>query len=209
MIRHAGKTKLSTIPPLAAKLTPLTASLTSVLLGSLSLPTNRKSTVVNLISLLLRLNAGPAARSTFLAARTEVMRKHVRAIRFEGHIGMYINDLAVVMFTGIKHTADWFLASFKENEVASCKFVHHLIFSCLVDVRQASLIGQSSRLRIMRRCSGSRCIVLMWNPRLSRRHCRSRIVRVKRFVLTSSQNVMSDTRVTAAPRIRPRLPVPP
>jgi len=33
---------------------------------------------------------------------------------------MYINDLAMVMFTGIKHTADWFLASFKENEVASC-----------------------------------------------------------------------------------------
>lgn len=49
------------------------------------------------------------------------MRKLVRAIRFEGHIGMYINDLAMVVFTGIKHTADWFLASFKENEVASSK----------------------------------------------------------------------------------------
>ncbi|KIM88914.1 hypothetical protein PILCRDRAFT_3077 [Piloderma croceum F 1598] len=115
-----GKTKLSTTPPLAAKLTPLTVSLTNALLGSLALPTNRKSTVVNLIALLLRLNAGPPARSMFLAARTEVMRKHIRAIRFEGHIGMYINDLAVVVFTGIKHTADWFLASFKENEVASC-----------------------------------------------------------------------------------------
>lgn len=34
---------------------------------------------------------------------------------------MYINDLAMVVFTGIKHTADWFLASFKENEVASCE----------------------------------------------------------------------------------------
>jgi hypothetical protein len=44
----------------------------------------------------------------------------VRAIRFEGHIGMYIGDLSMVVFTGIKHTADWFLASFKENEVASC-----------------------------------------------------------------------------------------
>jgi exocyst complex component 8 len=120
-VLRLGKTKLSTTPPLAAKLTPLTASLTSALLGSLALPTNRKSTVVNLIALLLRLNAGPPARSTFLAARTEVMRKHIRAIRFEGDIGVYINDLAVVVFTGIKHTADWFLASFKENEVASCK----------------------------------------------------------------------------------------
>lgn len=125
-----GKTKLSTTPPLAAKLTPLTASLTSALLRSLALPTNRKSTVVNLITLLLRLNAGPAARSTFLEARTEVMRKHVRAIRFEGHIGMYINDLAMVVFTGIKHTADWFLASFKENEVASCKLLRNLCIDC-------------------------------------------------------------------------------
>jgi hypothetical protein len=123
-----GKAKLSTTPPLAAKLTPLTASLTGALLRSLSLPTNRKSTVVNLISFLVRLNAGPAARSTFLDARTEVMRKHVRAIRFEGHIGMYINDLAMVVFTGIKHTADWFLASFKENEVASCEFLHWVLF---------------------------------------------------------------------------------
>src|SRR5262245_18753180 len=98
----------------------LTVSLTSALLTSLALPTNRKSTVVHLISLLVRLRAGPAARSTFLAARTEVMRKHVRAIRFEGHVGMYIGDLSMVVFTGIKHTADWFLASFKENEVASC-----------------------------------------------------------------------------------------
>jgi hypothetical protein len=90
---------------------------------------NRKSTVVQLISLLVRLNAGPAARTTFLAARTEITHRYIRVIRFEGHIGMYIADLSMVVFTGIKHTADWFLASFRENEVASCKLV---IFSfCL------------------------------------------------------------------------------
>ena len=54
------------------------------------------------------------------------MRKRVRMITFEGHIGMYINDLAVVIFSGIKHTADWFLASFKENEVASCESCQQL-----------------------------------------------------------------------------------
>jgi hypothetical protein len=48
------------------------------------------------------------------------MRKYIRAIRFEGSIGVYVGDLAMVVFTGIKHTADWFLASFKGNEVASC-----------------------------------------------------------------------------------------
>jgi hypothetical protein len=85
------------------------------------LPTNRKSAVVTLVSLLVRLNAGQAARNTLLAARTEVTRRHIRAIRFEGHIGMYISDLSMVVFSGIKHTADWFLASFKGNEVASCE----------------------------------------------------------------------------------------
>lgn len=44
-------------------------------------------------------------------------------ITFEGSIGVYIADLAIVVFTGIKHTADWFLASFKENEVASGRFL--------------------------------------------------------------------------------------
>ncbi|TFY73945.1 hypothetical protein EWM64_g10067, partial [Hericium alpestre] len=115
-----GQAKVSTTPALAPKLTSLTASLTSAVLDCLSSPNNHKTTVVHLISLLQRLHAGPAARSTFLAARGETIRKLVRMIRFEGHIGMYFNDLAVVMFTAIKHTADWFLASFKENEVASC-----------------------------------------------------------------------------------------
>lgn len=82
---------------------------------------NRKSSVVLLISLLNRLKAGAPARSTFLEMRSKVIRGHVRKIRFEGHIGSYIGDLAIVYFTGIKHTADWYLASFKENEVASCK----------------------------------------------------------------------------------------
>ncbi|KAJ7754970.1 nuclear mRNA splicing protein [Mycena maculata] len=116
---ETGKSKLSTTPPLAAKLPLLTAQLTAALLDSLSQPSNRKSTAIALITLLLRLGAGPAARTTFLAMRGRVMRSHVRRIRFEGHVGAYVGDLAVVVFTGIKHTADWFLASFKENEVAS------------------------------------------------------------------------------------------
>lgn len=114
-----GKAKLSTTPLLIHKLPTLTSLLTTSLLETLSLQTIRKSAVVSLISLLLRLQAGPAARSTFLEMRTKVLKAHVRKIRFEGHIGAYVGDLAIVYFTGIKHTADWFLASFKENEVAS------------------------------------------------------------------------------------------
>ena len=120
-----GELKLSIMPTLTAKLNPLKASLTAALLQSLSVPSNKKSTVVSLIGLLLKLKAGPAARSTFLAARADVIRKCVRKITFEGHIGSYIADLATVVFTGIKHTADWFLASFRENEVASSKCTRH------------------------------------------------------------------------------------
>lgn len=111
------------MPTLNAKLAPLKVSLTAALIHSLSALENRKTTVVKLISLLLRLGAGPAARSTLLAARSEVTKKRVRMIRFEGAVEQYINDLAVVVFTGIKHTADWFLASFKENDMASGMFI--------------------------------------------------------------------------------------
>ena len=114
-----GESKLSTMQTLCAKLAPLKASLTAGLIHSLSALDNRKTMVVKLVSLLLRLGAGPAARSTLLAARSEVTKKRVRMIRFEGAVEQYINDLAVVVFTGIKHTADWFLASFKENDMAS------------------------------------------------------------------------------------------
>ncbi|KAJ4485563.1 hypothetical protein J3R30DRAFT_3440464 [Lentinula aciculospora] len=114
-----GKKKSPAISSLAAKLPLLTTQLTTAILDNLSQTSNRKSTVVALISYLVRLNAGPAARSTFLSMRSQVMKSHVRKIRFEGHVGAYVADLALVCFTGIKHTADWFLASFKENEVAS------------------------------------------------------------------------------------------
>lgn len=114
-----GEAQLPKMPALGTKLTPLKASLTSLLLQSLSSPSNRKSAVTTLIALLVRLKASAAARNTFLTAREELMRRRVRMIRFEGHVGVYVGDLAVVYFTGIKHTADWYLSSFKENEVAS------------------------------------------------------------------------------------------
>jgi len=114
-----GEGKLSTMPSLAPKLTPLKASLIAALLQSLSMPSNRKTTVVQLTGFLTRLGANAAARNTYLTSRADMLRKCIRTIPFEGHIGMYVGDLATVVFTGIKHTADWFLASFKENEVAS------------------------------------------------------------------------------------------
>ena len=112
--------------------------LTSSLLAALSDPSNRKSTTVHLTGLLARVSASAAARNAFLNSRAALTRQRVRMIRFEGHVQLYISDLATVVFTGIKHTADWFLASFKENDATSCRSLFckgsqwHLIL-CLLE----------------------------------------------------------------------------
>lgn len=120
-----GQKRVPSIPPLKDKLAVLTASLTSALLYSLSEPSHRKTSVVYIASLLIKLGAGPAARAAFLATRGELISKRIRSIPFEGDIPLYIFDLAIVVFTAIKHTAEWFLASFKENEAASREGILH------------------------------------------------------------------------------------
>jgi hypothetical protein len=132
-----GRAKVSSIPSLSTKLTPLTASLTSALLDALSAPGNRKNTAVSLIGHLLKLGQGPAARSTFLNARAGAVDRYVRAIRFEGHVGMYVHDLALVVFTGIKHTADWFLAGFVEHDMTSSQYFFASYAIIFTDRRQA------------------------------------------------------------------------
>jgi hypothetical protein len=119
---YSGQGQLATKPALKAKLTQLTANLTSALLHSLSDHRQRKSAVVQLSSLLGRLHATPAARAAFLTARGELVRKRIRMIPLEGDIPLYIFDLAIIVFTAIKHTAEWYLAAFKENDSVSCTY---------------------------------------------------------------------------------------
>ncbi|KAG8879593.1 exocyst complex component exo84 [Tulasnella sp. 331] len=104
------------LPPRVA---PLKISLTNDLLHDIADPTNRKLTVVKLAAHLNRLGAGVAARDAFLAMRTEVLRKRARMIRFEGSISLYVSELALVTFTHVKHTAEWYLASWREHDMAS------------------------------------------------------------------------------------------
>jgi len=47
------------------------------------------------------------------------MLKRVRAIKAEGDISIYISELAIVCFTVIRHTSDWYMSAFKENRMAS------------------------------------------------------------------------------------------
>ncbi|KAF8327616.1 uncharacterized protein EI90DRAFT_3126976 [Cantharellus anzutake] len=118
-IVERGQKNLAALPSLAPKLTSLIPALTSALLHSLSDPSLSKSAVMGVTSLLLRLNEGIAARNVLLSARGSLIKKRTRMIAFEGEVSSYIAELAFVVFTSIKHTANWYLASFEENEMAS------------------------------------------------------------------------------------------
>ncbi|GAA5855919.1 hypothetical protein JCM8547_000416 [Rhodosporidiobolus lusitaniae] len=102
-----------------AKLDQRSAELVSALLNDLSDHAIRKSGVVRTASFLLRLGQGERARETFLTARGKLVRKRARQIKFEGDISMYISELAMVCFTLIKNTCEWYMAAFKDNRMAS------------------------------------------------------------------------------------------
>ncbi|KAH7338844.1 Cullin repeat-like-containing domain protein [Rhizoctonia solani] len=119
VVKGQGRTAM--VPGLSSKLTPLAEQLTAELLGALSDPTQRRSSTTKVVAYIVRLgpDALVRARDTFLNARALLMRKRVRAIRFEGDVRAYIKELALIVFTSVKHTADWYLASFKDFEMAS------------------------------------------------------------------------------------------
>lgn len=102
-----------------AKLDARTSELVSSLLSDLSDASLRKTGVVGTTSWLLRLGQGEHARETFLTARGQLLRKRARQIKFEGDISMYISELAMVCFTLIKNTCEWYMAAFKDNRMAS------------------------------------------------------------------------------------------
>ncbi|GAA5869196.1 hypothetical protein JCM16303_000387 [Sporobolomyces ruberrimus] len=102
-----------------AKLDARTSELVSSLLSDLSDASLRKTGVVVTTGWLLRLGQGEHARETFLTARGALLRKRARQIKFEGDISMYISELAMVCFTLIKNTCEWYMAAFKDNRMAS------------------------------------------------------------------------------------------
>lgn len=104
---------------LSARLDQLVPNLIQQIVHDLSSLELRKTSACRLIYLLVRLDRSDLARDTFLKARTAVMLKRVRAIRAEGDISIYVSELAIVCFTIIRHTSDWYMSAFKENRMAS------------------------------------------------------------------------------------------
>lgn len=104
---------------LVSRLEQLVPSLVSQISHDLSSSNLRKSSSARLISLLVRLDLADHARDSFLESRKELMFKRVRSIKCDGDVSIYINELAVVIFTIIRHTSDWYMNAFKENKMAS------------------------------------------------------------------------------------------
>ncbi|KAI9472182.1 MAG: Cullin repeat-like-containing domain protein [Benjaminiella poitrasii] len=71
------------------------------------------------VNWLLRLNKSDKARQVFLSTRTLIIKKRIRQLVFEGDIITYIGELALVVFTLIRNTCEWYRDSFKQNEMAS------------------------------------------------------------------------------------------
>lgn len=144
------------MPSLVPKLITLTSSLTAALLHALADPTNKRSHTIRLTAHLDRLHADSAAKSTYLKMRGNLARRHIRMIRFEGNTQRYISDLAIVVFTGVKHTADWYLQSFKSYEATSCAYFVFFILVVANRFAQVSWIGQSSKSKVTPNYSGNK-----------------------------------------------------
>ena len=85
----------------------------------LSFPEIRKTNTAKLVTLLTRLDQADLARDIFLKTRRDIMLKRVRGIKCEGDISIYISELAIVCFTTIRHSSDWFMGAFKDSRMAS------------------------------------------------------------------------------------------
>lgn len=104
---------------LASKLAARTSELVATISSDFLRQHLKKSAVIRNAGFLLRLDQGEKARQLFLDARTELLKKRTRQIKFEGDTGLYISELGMVHFTLIKNTSEWYMSAFKDGRMAS------------------------------------------------------------------------------------------
>ena len=119
---HIAAPHVAAVDALTARLDHLRPTLIAQLAHDLSSSDLRKTGTARLVAFLARLDCADLARDTFLRSRREVMMKRVREIKCEGDTTIYISELAIVWFTILRHTSDWYMTAFKENKMASGVF---------------------------------------------------------------------------------------
>ncbi|KAH0615106.1 uncharacterized protein H6S33_000742 [Morchella sextelata] len=73
----------------------------------------KKSTVKGNVQWLIRLDFEDRAREAFLEAKSAVIQKRTRQVRFEGDVPLYISQVALVQFTLIKNTVEIYNSCFE------------------------------------------------------------------------------------------------
>ncbi|ORZ22378.1 hypothetical protein BCR42DRAFT_167306 [Absidia repens] len=94
-------------------------SLGATICSDLGNPLLTKLQFQRFVDWLLRLDKGEKAREVFLATRSLIIKKRIRQLIFEGDTTTYINELALVVYTLIRNTCEWYRDSFKQNAMSS------------------------------------------------------------------------------------------
>jgi len=117
LVTPAGKSRQNN--SWASRLDALEKELIAQVAHDLSNPDIKRSSCVRLVAYLVDLDHAQLASQKFLAARHELLQQRSRMISYLGDVPAYISELGVVMFTILKHTADWYLTAFRENRMIS------------------------------------------------------------------------------------------
>ena len=104
---------------LTSRLSKVEKELVDQVAYDLSYPDIKRSSCVTCVAHLVDLGQAQLASQKFLAARRELLQQRSRMISYLGDVPAYISELGVVMFTILKHTADWYLTAFRENRMIS------------------------------------------------------------------------------------------
>lgn len=157
-----GKQRLASRPVsegslylLVEKFNACASDLVGAISAELVSPYQRKSMVVRNAGLLVRLDKGREARDLLLEARSALLHRRMRQIKYEGDVSLYISELAMLYFTLIKNTGDWYMAAFKDYKMASGMYY---------DLTQALCSGPRTRSVPMPIYSGDKCLALTKTP---------------------------------------------
>ncbi|KAI9019834.1 Cullin repeat-like-containing domain protein [Hyaloraphidium curvatum] len=82
-------------------------------------PSSTKIVARRSIDLLCRLGQPERAREAFLKARESMIQHRVRQLNFDGDISAYISQLAIVFFTLLRNTCEWYNDAFKDPAMTS------------------------------------------------------------------------------------------
>ncbi|KAL7752486.1 exocyst complex component exo84 [Sorochytrium milnesiophthora] len=114
---------------------------------------------------LQRLSLQDQARDIFLQARGKIIKQRIRLLKFAGDIVQYINELALVTFTLIKNTCEWYKSVFKDPQMASAFVVWaqtQLELYCKTFVKQVYAESNQTFTTIIEciRCTEEQCSLL-------------------------------------------------